>query len=86
MRPMSLYETGDSNGTVSLKGLFDGVFNPTRNKTKVADIARWCCRGGWPSVLGMDDEFALETPVEYINSVLEVSIPKLEKPPKQRNV
>ena len=82
MRPMSLYETGDSNGTVSLKGLFDGVFNPTRNKTEVADIARWCCRGGWPSVLGMDDEFALETPVEYINSVLEVSIPKLEKTPE----
>ncbi|MEA5019612.1 MAG: hypothetical protein VB027_04515 [Gordonibacter sp.] len=60
----------------------DGKFEPTRNKTEIADVARWCCRGGWPSILGMDDEFALGTPVEYINSVLEVSIPKLGKSPE----
>ncbi|WP_335341214.1 ATP-binding protein [Bifidobacterium panos] len=77
MLPMSLAESGDSTGEVSLKGLFDGEFKPARRNTSVADVARWCCRGGWPSSVGMDDEFALETPSDYIRSVLETSVPRL---------
>ena len=79
MWPMSLSESGESTGAVSLKALFDGVFKPAVRQTSVQDVARWCCRGGWPANLGLDDEFALEIPGEYIGSVLDVSIPKLGK-------
>lgn len=77
MRPMSLAESGESTRQVSLRGLFDGEFAPARRETSVLDVARWCCRGGWPSNLGIEDEFALETPAEYVRSVLEVNVPKL---------
>ena len=82
MWPMSLYEMGESTGKVSLAGLFEGKFSTTRRKTEIIDIARWCCRGGWPSNLGLDDEFALETPTEYIRSILDINIPKLHKSPE----
>lgn len=82
MWPMSLYEMGESTGKVSLAGLFEGKFSATRRKTEIIDIARWCCRGGWPSNLGLDDEFALETPIEYIRSILDVNISKLHKSPE----
>ncbi|MDR0311460.1 MAG: DUF4143 domain-containing protein [Acidobacteriota bacterium] len=81
MRSMSLFETGDSNGSVSLSSIFDGDFEPRRRKTEMSEIARWCCRGGWPSILGMEDDFALETPREYIKSVLDVSVRSLNKNP-----
>jgi len=81
MRSMSLFETGDSNGSVSLANIFNGDFRSNRRKTETADIARWCCRGGWPSILGIDDDFALETPLEYIKSVLDVSIMSLKRSP-----
>lgn len=76
MRPMALCEMSGSNGGVSLSGLFDGRFEPVLRRTTVEDVARWCCRGGWPSTIGLDDEFALETPPEYVKSIVDVSIPK----------
>jgi predicted AAA+ superfamily ATPase len=76
MRTMSLYELGMSSGAVSLQSLFEGNFTPARSKATLAEIARWCCRGGWPSTMELEDEFALETPREYIQSVLDVSIPR----------
>jgi predicted AAA+ superfamily ATPase len=79
MRPMSLFESENSNGSVSLEELFSGVFMPVRSKTEIRDVARWCCRGGWPSILDIEDEFAFETPREYITSVLEVSVKELRK-------
>jgi len=79
LRPMTLFETGDSTGAVSLARLFEGEFEPTRRATEVSEIARWCCRGGWPSLLGLADEFALETPPAYLQSILEVSVPELGK-------
>ncbi|MCH9276774.1 DUF4143 domain-containing protein [Bifidobacterium amazonense] len=81
MWPMSLAESGDSTGEVSLSALFDGDFAPAVCDTGVEDVARWCCRGGWPANLGLDDEFALEIPGEYIASVLDVSVPRMNKNP-----
>lgn len=82
MWPMSLAESGESTGAISLSGLFEGKFEPTTCETSVADIARWCCRGGWPANLDLDDEFALEIPGEYIASVLDISVPKVNKSPQ----
>jgi predicted AAA+ superfamily ATPase len=79
MRPMALCESDPACGGVSLSGLFDGEFSPVLKATTVQDVARWCCRGGWPSVIGLDDEFALETPAEYVKSVVDVSVPRQGK-------
>ena len=81
MSSMSLFETGDSNGSIRLESIFDGDFKPKRRKTEMADIARWRCRGGWPSILDIEDDFALETPGEYIKSVLDVSARSLNRNP-----
>lgn len=79
MRPMSLFEAGDSTGEISLRSLFDGEFDSARANTEIADVARWCCRGGWPSAIELEDEYALETPKAYIESVIEVSVPAFGK-------
>ena len=55
---------------------------PAECNTSIEDIARWCCRGGWPANLELDDEFALEIPGEYIASVLDISVPKMKKNPE----
>jgi predicted AAA+ superfamily ATPase len=81
MRPMALFETGDSTGDISLASLFSGEFKPARSTTEIADIARWCCRGGWPSIIGLQDVLALETAPVYIESLLDTSIARLGKSP-----
>ena len=53
MRPMSLQESGDSKGVVSLKGLFAGEFTPAVTETDTLGLVDLACRGGWPGVLGM---------------------------------
>lgn len=70
MRPMSLWESGDSTGDVSLLELFDG-------KTDIAGmsgaglerIAFLTCRGGWPLAVDMDDDTALDQAFDYISAV-----------------
>ena len=61
MRPMSLWESGDSNGSVSLKDLFlaPAKIQGTCGLT-LGDIAFLTCRGGWPDTLTMGKEVALD--------------------------
>ena len=67
MRPVTLSEAGESSPTVSLKKLFEGEPpQPARSDTEVSDVARWCCRGGWPAALGLSDETAVEVAAQYI--------------------
>ena len=53
MYPMSLYESGESNGSVSLKDLFDNPnsFNGCISNSSLDDIIYAICRGGWPKYL-----------------------------------
>lgn len=75
MRPMSLVEMGESSGEVSLKALLEGEeLAPARKEASVFDVARWCCRGGWPANLNLDDESAFETAQQYIQAVLDVNV------------
>ena len=47
MLPITLFETGDSCGEVSLASLFEGKsLGPTRRETGLKEVANWCCRGG----------------------------------------
>ena len=58
MYPMSLYESGESNGTVSLKDLFDNPdsYDGCRSDLSVDSLITAICRGGWPSALKVKSE------------------------------
>lgn len=75
MWPMTLGECGLGRPTVSLGALFDGEgLVPARHETDLVDVARWCCRGGWPANLGLADDLAAETAAQYVQSVLDVNV------------
>ncbi len=61
MYPMSLYETGESNGTVSLIELFNNpaaLDNGCKSNLSINDLIFAACRGGWPSSLSKKSERA----------------------------
>lgn len=77
MRPMSLWESGESSGEVSLSGLFDGKpFEGGEGRIQLEEIAFACCRGGWPSVVDMTGAVALDQSFDYVDSVTESDISK----------
>jgi uncharacterized protein len=65
MRTMSLYESGESKGNVSLKGLMNNEFTPCMSDMAIKDYAYAICRGGWPLSLNGDKEIALEQAFSY---------------------
>lgn len=68
MRPMSLFESLDSKGTVSLKKLFDDkeyTFFDENSGYSLTDTAFYICRGGWPQSIVEDREIALEITKNY---------------------
>ena len=75
MRPMSLYESGDSSGEVSLKALFDGEKEIDGGADIEIDrLAFLVCRGGWPQAIDMRDEIALEQAVDYYDAIVHYDI------------
>lgn len=70
LRPMSLFETGDSDGHVSLSGLFNGEFNKARTHTDLQRIAELICKGGWPGSISLDIDSAQLIPNQYIDTLL----------------
>lgn len=75
MRPMSLYESGDSTGEVSLKELFEG--NPEfdgESSLNIERLAFLVCRGGWPQAIEMRDEIALDQATDYYEAVVHSDI------------
>lgn len=65
MRTMSLFESGDSSGSVSLKSLMNNEFTPGMSDMAIKDYAFAICRGGWPLSLGVDKAVALEQAFSY---------------------
>ncbi len=75
MRPMSLYESGESTGEVSLRELFqapDEIIG--RNKLTLQDIAFLTCRGGWPRACEMEEDIALSQAIDYYEAVVRSDI------------
>lgn len=79
MRPMSLYESCESSGEVSLKELFETpeVIYGT-NKLSFERIAYVCCRGGWPKAIDLDEEIALEQAFDYYDAIVKKDISKAD--------
>lgn len=79
MRPMSLYESGESTGEVSLKALFGGAESVRGiNNLDMEKIAFLVCRGGWPRAVYMEEEIALEQAFDYYKAVVESDISKVD--------
>ena len=80
MRPMSLYESGESTGTVSLKELFEcDSIEVQQNDLELEDIAYLTCRGGWPWATLISREVALDQAFEYFDSVVKKAILRAAK-------
>lgn len=72
MRPMSLYESGDSNGKVSLYDLCHGnLTSAMTGEVNLKKIIELIIRGGWPGSLGLSMEQAALLPTEYLNAVID---------------
>ena len=79
MRPMSLFESGESNGSVSLADLFTSPEKLLeRNSLNLQDIAFLICRGGWPMTVGLPEEAALEQAFDYYDAVTREDVTKVD--------
>ena len=78
MRPMSIYESGDSSGDVSLKDLFDGVPVDGCSNLSFERLAFLVCRGGWPQAVDMRDEIALDQATDYLDAVIHSDINRVD--------
>ena len=70
MRPMTLYESGDSTGDVSLASLFESQPISGCSNLDLDRLTFLICRGGWPESVNMDDDVALDQAFDYIDAVI----------------
>ena len=79
MRPMSLFESGDSNGYVSLQELCNGDIKPVvTGEVELKNLAQLIVRGGWPANLDVSDENAALLPEKYLDAVIDDDITRLD--------
>ena len=79
MRPMTLFESGESNGTVSLGELFQAPEKILqKNALKLSDIAFLICRGGWPIAVGLPEEAALEQAFDYYDAITKEDVTNVD--------
>ena len=79
MRPMSLYESGESTGDVSLEALFAGdmhIFGEQQHDLKT--LAYFVCRGGWPQAVTLPYQAALMQAFDYIDAVVKSDINRVD--------
>lgn len=79
MRTMSLYESGDSNGSVSLQDLFDDKPIKGESNLTINDIAYLCSRGGFPNSLRIEDkEAALSVARDYVDGIINSDLSRVD--------
>ena len=87
MRPMSLFESHESNGTVSLGDLFDGnQAIEAMSELSIEKIAFALCRGGWPASVMKNETSALRMSRDYVDAVINhdvSSVDDVEKNPER---
>ena len=77
MHPMSLSESGESTGAVSLAGLFEGRFTPAVCAKDTMGLVEAACRGGWPEAIDLDVASAQLIARDYLTATFGVSVPAL---------
>ena len=79
MRTMSLFESGESNGQVSLRELFSGQKDiGAANLLDLQRIAFLTCRGGWPAAIDQPDDIALDRAIDYVDAVVNVDMSRVD--------
>ena len=78
MRPMSLFESKDSSGEVSIKDLFEGKNISAVDETSLEKMAFLICRGGWPKAIGLDEKPALFQAIDYFGAVVSTDISRVD--------
>ncbi len=79
MRPMSLYESGESTGEISLKEMFNQPEQlSATNKLNIDDLAFLICRGGWPEAVNMEKDVALDQAFDYYNAIVNTDISRVD--------
>lgn len=79
MRPMSLYESGDSSGQVSLRELCEGHLEPAlTGEVKLEQLVHLIMRGGWPGSLSRKAKGTRLLPAEYLRAVLEDDVYRID--------
>lgn len=80
MRTMSLYESGESTGKVSLTDLFNGAnIEPSGSETTIEQLAYWICRGGWPAIIDLPDTgLAPDRARDYVDAVVASDISRAD--------
>ncbi|WP_235808616.1 ATP-binding protein [Megasphaera hutchinsoni] len=78
MRTMSLFESKDSSGEVSIKDLFKGENISAINETSLEKIAFFICRGGWPKAIGLDEKPALFQAIDYFDAIVSTDISRVD--------
>ena len=84
MRPMSLVESCDSSGEISLKELFNSKYKgESASEAGLEDIAYLICRGGWPKAVGYSKKIALQQAFDYYDGVVNSDVSRVDN--KERN-
>ena len=78
MRPMSLYESLDSTGEVSLADLFENKNIDGKNKLSIDDIMYLICRGGWPKAVREKEKIALAQSIDYYDAITNYDISRVD--------
>lgn len=79
MRPMTLWESGESNGSVSLAELFASAPDiAAQAELTIEQLAFALCRGGWPASIGMKEKAALRVARNYVDEVVELDIHRVD--------
>ncbi len=80
MRTMSLWESSESSGTVSIGALFAGErFKPGKSiERSLKDTAYLICRGGWPQAVNQGGETALDSAFDYVDAVVNSDISRVD--------
>ncbi|MDD3588887.1 MAG: DUF4143 domain-containing protein [Thermoguttaceae bacterium] len=78
MRPMSLYESQDSNGGVSLSDLFANREISAKSDADLEEIAFLICRGGWPKAVGLPEKQALFQAIDYVEAIVSTDISRVD--------
>lgn len=80
MRTMSLWESGESTGSVSVKDLFDGAdIGTPENPLGIEQVAYLVCRGGWPKSTMLNASTALDEAIDYYEAIYNVDIHRVDK-------
>lgn len=79
MRPMSLYESGESNGTVSLRDLFDKKTDiESFSELTIERIAYAIVRGGWPASVSSTENDSLHRAIDYVEAVINEDVSRVD--------